>query len=131
MAAKFELKRAKDGQFYFNLKAANGQVILTSEMYKGKSSAENGISSVKKNSKADKNFDRRESKKGEPYFVLVATNKSIIGSSEMYKGKSGMENGIKSVMKSAPDARVVDLTAEEKKEKAKAKPKAKAKAKAK
>ena len=32
----YELKVAKDGQFMFNLKAANGQVILTSELYKTK-----------------------------------------------------------------------------------------------
>jgi uncharacterized protein YegP (UPF0339 family) len=43
MAGKFELKKSKDGQFMFNLKASNGQVILTSELYKTKASAENGI----------------------------------------------------------------------------------------
>lgn len=49
MAGKFELKKTKNGQFFFNLKAANGQIILTSEMYKSKSGAQNGIESVKKN----------------------------------------------------------------------------------
>ncbi len=49
MAGKFDLKKAKDGQFYFNLKAANDQVLLKSEMYKAKSGASNGIESVKKN----------------------------------------------------------------------------------
>ncbi len=112
MAAKFEIKKAKNGQFFFNLKAPNGQVILTSERYKAKASAENGIKSVQNNAKDDKNYDRRESKKKEPYFVLLAANKEIIGTSEMYKGKSGMENGIKSVMKNAPDARVDDLSEE-------------------
>jgi uncharacterized protein YegP (UPF0339 family) len=48
MVGKFELKTAKDGEFFFHLKAANGQIVLASEMYKGKSSAENGIESVKK-----------------------------------------------------------------------------------
>lgn len=46
---KFELKLAKDGQFYFNLTAKNGQVIATSEMYKSKDAALNGINSVKEN----------------------------------------------------------------------------------
>jgi len=45
----YELKVAKDGQFMFNLKAANGQVILTSELYKTKASAENGVASVMNN----------------------------------------------------------------------------------
>ncbi len=48
MAGKFELKQAKNGEYHFNLLAGNGQIILTSEMYKTKASAENGIESVKK-----------------------------------------------------------------------------------
>lgn len=43
MAAKFHLKKAKDGQFHFNLHAANGEIILTSELYKAKDSALGGI----------------------------------------------------------------------------------------
>ena len=46
---KFELKKSKNDQFYFNLTATNGQVIATSEMYTSKDAAENGIRSVKEN----------------------------------------------------------------------------------
>ena len=49
MAGKFELKKAASGQFHFNLKAGNGEIIATSEMYESKSAAKNGIDSVKKN----------------------------------------------------------------------------------
>ena len=49
MAAKFELKSTSNGQFRFNLKAANGQVIATSESYTTKAAALNGIESVKTN----------------------------------------------------------------------------------
>ena len=49
MAAKFELYVDKGGEFRFNLKAANGEVIASSEGYKSKASAVNGIESVKKN----------------------------------------------------------------------------------
>ena len=52
----YELKLAKDGQFFFNLKAANSQVILTSELYKTRQAAENGIASVQKNGVDEKNF---------------------------------------------------------------------------
>lgn len=110
MAGKFELKKAKDGQVYFNLKAANGQNILKSEMYKAKSGAKNGIESVKKNAGLDDRFDRRESKKGQPYFVLLAGNKQVIGQSEMYSSTSAMENGINSVKKNGPIAKIDDLT---------------------
>ena len=110
MAGKFELKQAKNGQFMFNLKASNGQVILTSELYKQKSSAENGIESVRKNTNRDGAFEVRENSKGEPYFILKATNGQEIGRSEYYSSKSAMENGIESVKKNAPDAKVEDVT---------------------
>ena len=53
MAGRFELKQAKDSQYMFNLKAGNGQIILTSELYKTKVAAENGIESVRKNAPDD------------------------------------------------------------------------------
>lgn len=46
---RFEPKVAKNGKFHFNLKASNGQVIGSSEMYDSHSTRENGIVSVKKN----------------------------------------------------------------------------------
>ena len=48
MAGKFELKKTAVGQFHFNLKAGNGEIIATSEMYESKASAKNGIDSVKR-----------------------------------------------------------------------------------
>ncbi|NMB61680.1 MAG: YegP family protein [Chloroflexi bacterium] len=109
MAAKFELKESK-GQYLFNLKAPNGRIILTSERYTSKSGAMNGIDSVRKNAKIDAQFERLESKKGEPYFVLKAKNNEPIGHSEMYSSKSAMENGIASVKENAPTAEIDDLT---------------------
>jgi uncharacterized protein YegP (UPF0339 family) len=111
MAGKFELKKSASEQFMFNLKAGNGQVILTSELYKAKDSAENGINSVKQHAAEDASYERKASSRGEPYFVLKASNGQIIGKSEMYSSESAMENGIASVKANAPDATVVDLTA--------------------
>ena len=53
-------------------------------MYKGKSGVKNGIESVKKNSALDERYDRRKSKKGDSFFVLLAANNQVIGKSEMY-----------------------------------------------
>ena len=47
--AKFEIRRASNGQYYFNLKAPNGEIIATSEMYTNKQATQNGIESVKRN----------------------------------------------------------------------------------
>ncbi len=111
MAGKFEIDNAKDGQFFFRLKAGNGQIILMSEMYKAKQSCQNGITSVKTNAAEEKQFEIKESKSGKPYFVLKAKNHEVIGTSEMYESKAACENGIKSVMNNAPDAEIKDLTA--------------------
>ncbi len=99
---EFQVKTGKDGQYYFNLTAKNGQVILSSEGYKAKESCENGIASVKKNSQDDKRFERKTAKDGQVYFVLQATNGQEIGRSEMYKAQASMENGIGSVKTNAP-----------------------------
>ena len=107
---KFEIKTRKNGEFQFNLKATNGQVILTSEGYKTKASCLNGIESVKKNCKDEKRFDVKEASNGKPFFNLMATNGQIIGSSQMYANPTNMKNGIASVMKNAPEAPIVDLT---------------------
>ncbi len=110
MAGKFELKKTDSGKFMFNLKAGNGQVILSSQLYASKSSAENGIESVRKNCADDARFERKVSSKGEPYFSLTATNGQNIGKSETYSSESAMENGIASVKKNAPDAKVEDIS---------------------
>lgn len=109
MAAKYELKAGSKGQFHFNLKAGNGQVILSSESYSTKAAALNGIESVKKNAGDDARFERKTAKDGSPYFVLKAGNGEIIGKSEMYSSTSSMENGIASVKTNA-GAAVADLT---------------------
>lgn len=108
MAGKFEIKTGKTGKVRFNLKAGNGQIILTSEAYDTRKAAEGGIASVKKNAGDDKRFERKTAKDGSPYFVLKAANGEPIGKSEMYKTVSSMENGIASVGKNAPDAPVAD-----------------------
>ena len=107
---KFEIKTRKNGEFQFNLKATNGQVILTSEGYKTKASCLNGVESVKKNSQDEKRFNKKVASNGKPFFNLMATNGQVIGSSQMYANETNMNNGIASVMNNAKDAQIVDLT---------------------
>ena len=105
---KFVINTRKNGEHQFNLKASNGQVILTSEGYSSKSGCVNGIESVKKNAPDDAKFDRKTSTNGKYYFNLKATNGQIIGSSEMYESTAARDNGIESVKKNAPDAETDD-----------------------
>lgn len=104
----FELKKSGD-KYHFVLKAGNGQVVLSSQMYASKASAMNGIESVKKNCGDDKCFEKKTAKNGKFHFNLKSTNGQIVGSSQMYAAESGMNNGIESVRKNAPGAEVKEV----------------------
>lgn len=95
----------------FNLKAANDQVILTSQMYEAKEGAELGITSVRQNASLEERYQEKEGANGKPYFVLHAGNQEVIGHSEMYSSREAMRNGMASVKKNAPIAETVDLSA--------------------
>jgi uncharacterized protein YegP (UPF0339 family) len=104
----FVIKKATNGEHYFNLKAANFQIILTSQMYSSKSACFNGIESVRNNCSDDSRYERKQSVNNKHYFVLKASNGGIIGNSEMYASKAGMENGIESVKKNGRNTTVID-----------------------
>ncbi len=124
---KFVIKDAKNG-VKFDLKAGNGEVILTSEVYSALRSCKNGIASVAKNAPVAALEDQTEEgfakakcpkfevytdKAGEFRFRLKARNGEIIGVGEGYKKKASCLNGIESVRKNAPEASVEDTCAKE------------------
>ena len=104
---KFEIKLAKNGQYYFNLKAGNGQVILSSEMYTTLKACENGVASVKKNAGEESRYELSQSESGKYHFNLKAANHQVIGSSQMYESEESAKAGIASVISNAPEAEVV------------------------
>jgi len=112
--AKFEITKRKNGEFQFNLKASNGEIILTSEGYAAKYSCKKGIDSVRKNSANEKRFEKKTSKDNRFYFTLKASNGQVIGTSETYNSEAAMNNGIASVKKNAANATLVDLSTENK-----------------
>lgn len=122
MAGKFVIRKTDTG-FKFDLKASNGEVILTSEIYASLASCKNGIESVRTNApiagledqtvegyatKKNPKFELYTDKAGEFRFRLKAKNGEIIGKSEGYKKKASCENGTQSVRNNAADAAVVE-----------------------
>jgi uncharacterized protein YegP (UPF0339 family) len=118
--SKFVIREVPSG-IKFDLKATNGQVIATSEVYESKTACENGIESVRKNAPianledqtvenyetaTNPKFEMYEDKGGEYRFRLKARNGQIIATSEGYTTKAACENGIASVRKNAPEADV-------------------------
>ena len=118
---KFVIKETKTG-IKFDLKAGNGEVIATSEVYTTETACKNGIASVTKNAPVaaiedqtvegyetvkNPKFQSYLDKSGEYRFRLTATNGQTIAVSEGYKAKKNCENGIESVKKNVVDAPTV------------------------
>ncbi len=106
---KYQIKRTSNGQFRWILKATNGEILITSESYVSKQGCLDGVASSKV-CIADKNFDKKTSTAGQPYFNQVANNYQILGTSEMYSSIAARDNGIDSVKRNAPTATIEDLT---------------------
>ncbi len=118
---KFVIRTVNSG-VKFDLKATNGQVILTSEVYTSEAACLGGIESIRKNAGAHvedqtapdfetlthPKYEMYTDKAGEFRFRLKARNGEIIGVSEGYKAKASCENGIDSVKRNAPEAEVVE-----------------------
>jgi len=120
---KFVISQTKNEQFTFNLKATNGQVILSAgESFATLATCKGSIESVKKNALAHvedqtvegyetlthPKYELYQDKAGEYRFRLKARNGEPIGASEGYKAKASALNGIESVGKNAPEAEVVE-----------------------
>ena len=108
MAGWFELSKSTDGQFRFVLKAENGETILTSELYKGKGAAENGIASVQANCGDDFRYERKLAANGKAFFNLKAANHMVIGTSQQYATEASRESGIASVKAAGTSKAVKD-----------------------
>jgi uncharacterized protein YegP (UPF0339 family) len=93
------------------LKAGNGEVVLTSEMYSSRTSADGGIASVQGNSTDDARYERATSSDGKFHFNLKAANHQVIGSSQLYATADSRDDGIKSVKANGKSTTVKDLTA--------------------
>ena len=120
--SKFVIRTVNSG-VKFDLKATNGQTVLTSEVYTTEAACRKGIESIMKNAPAANvenqteegfevlthpKFEMYQDKAGEYRFRLKARNGEIIGVSEGYTAKAGCLNGIESVKKNAEDAEIVE-----------------------
>lgn len=112
MAGTFEIYEDKAGEYRFRLRASNGQTVLTSEGYKSKSGAKNGIESVQENCHSSDCYEMTSTPTGAYRFSLKAKNNQVIGQSQNYKSQSARDNGVEAVARAAEGAGVEDLTAE-------------------
>src|SRR5690606_17262038 len=106
--SKYIIRKTSNGQYWWVLKATNGNTLITSETYTTKQSCQGGIASSKV-SIADSNFKRLTSVRNEPYFTQNSNNYQVLGTSEMYSSTQNRENGIEAVKQYAPIATIEDL----------------------
>ncbi len=110
MAGSFELKKAANGKFHFNLKAGNGEIILQSQMYASRTSARAGIASIQANSPKAEPYNKMEASNGKSYFTLRAGNNQVIANSQMYASTAARDTGIASAMTNGSTAVIKDNT---------------------
>lgn len=104
--ARFIVFESEAGNFLYQLRAKNGEVVLHGEAYKTEAAALNGTFSVADNGIDEGNFEVLPAASGGFYFNLIATNGQIIGTSEVYSTKSNATRGLRAVAALLPD---VDL----------------------
>lgn len=97
MTARYEIFQGVVKQYYFRLRAANGEIILKSEGYWTYQGVENGVGSVRVHSPYDGYYVRARSQDGRYYFTLRATNNHTIGMSQLYSTATARDRGIDSV----------------------------------
>ena len=110
MASKYELKKSHYGHYFFDLKAGNGEVLLTGETHVTLQSALDGIASVRSNARLGERYERKITSDSQPYFLLKTDDGRTLAKSEIYPDFSALENGIAAVEHSAADAAIADLT---------------------
>ena len=80
--------------FTFSFVNAGGKSVLRSENYKAKSSATNGIESVKKNCSNDARYEMKEAKNGKQFFNLKASNGQVVATSAMFDSAADRDAAI-------------------------------------
>ena len=110
MAGWFELSRTNRGLYCFVLKAANGETILSSELYTSRVATEAGIASVRANCTNDARYVKMTASSGAAYFVLKAANHQVIGVSQLYASSASRDAGIASVKANGTTSQIQDNT---------------------
>lgn len=111
VSATFVITPTPDDQYRFELRAANGRIVLTGEKYFRRSKVKSDIASAMMNAPIDAQYERKTSRTTwNPYFVLKSADGELIGTSEEYSSNSAREKGIAYVQHVASSATMIDET---------------------
>ena len=107
-ASSFVLKKNHDGDIYFNFLDSAGEIVLISGFYAERSSAEEAINDVKKNSLMSQQLAAGQTKEGDQFFVIKGSDGQIIVKSALYTSQMVMDNALHCVKDNACVAEVID-----------------------
>lgn len=110
MAGTFELKKSSDQQFRFVLKADTGETLLTSELYKTKGSAEQGVAAVQTNCVLGERYELKRASSGQAFFNLKAANHQVIGTSPLHANDAARDADVARLKAQGALATIKDLT---------------------
>lgn len=110
LSSVYEISRSSDGQYRFVFKAPNGEILLTSELFKAKASAINALESLKINSKYLENFEILTSKNEKKYFNIKSKNHHILATSQFYNDEVSLDLGMKLVLNHSQTEKIIDLS---------------------
>ena len=108
MNLKFEIKKSKDGQWFFNLRSAILEILVISEMYKAKQSVHVGIDAVFDAAASIEYFQHRTAKNRLFYFVIIARNGEIVGTSKMFQCNQERITAIETILTGLATAEIVE-----------------------
>ncbi|MEA9388970.1 DUF1508 domain-containing protein [Acerihabitans sp. TG2] len=106
----YELEKVRNGHFIFKLKGLNDEVILASDTFCSKASAENAINFARYNAPDESNYELMRTKSQSPYFILRGKNYQILGQSVPYSSEAAARQAIKAAMKCAATEEIMDMT---------------------
>lgn len=106
--AAFNVFKGLDGKYYFNLKAANGEIVLASQAYTTKASAKKGVASIRDNGGDAENYEIRMAQNDQAYFVLKAANGKVIATGETYVSTSNAERAVESISELVASEKIAD-----------------------
>jgi len=107
----YELEKVKIGHFIFKLKGVDDEVILASDTFCSKASAENAIHFTRYNAPDESNYELMRTNSESPYFILRGKNYQILGKSGPYRSETAARQAIKAAMAGAVTEEIKDLTA--------------------
>jgi uncharacterized protein YegP (UPF0339 family) len=105
--SRVEMIAGATGEFRFHVLGSDGEVLLSSESYASEAAAYNGALAVQQAGRSRAGYTVKQSAAGSFYFVLQAANGEVIGTSQMFAMREGVDGAIAQLIALLPTIAVL------------------------